>query len=872
MFEVMITIHIVSIFLVLSSLVVLFRGEATYGQKLLSYFMISELVQSVGYLLELFSKSLEEAMVAVKFEYLGSSVVAIFYMMFIRHYCGRRENRLFERVLLLCALLGVVMVWTSPMHKLFYSSIGFEQFGDNYRLALTYGPYFYFHCLIAIAIPWFVVAWTLIDSIIKEKDKKKRKNLYIVIGGSSIAFFVFVIYTLGFFFEGYDPNPVTMSLMLSIMTIFVWNRKDYNLTKAAANNVLQALNDGVITIDEYFKVISYNDNAEKVFPDISEYKTIGEIPEFPLQVLVEEDKNEFIVEGRNYEGHISRLKDQDGDVRGYTILFTDVTDTVEHIKNINLMREKAEEANKAKSLFLANMSHEIRTPMNAIVGLSELIIEESRGRKMYDYACDIKSAALNLLGIINDILDLSKVEAGKMELIDEDYYVQILVQDTINMVKVAAAQKGLKVNVDIDKNIPYQLSGDEVRIRQVLINLLNNALKFTRQGSISLSATGGFVDEESYKLCFKVSDTGIGIKEEDLEHIYESFQQLDMNINRKVEGTGLGLAITKNLVQLMHGSIQVESEYGKGTIFTVEVMQRVVTRDTIEDNPITREALNNADLRMFKSEGYKVLVVDDNIINRKVVVKMMEEYKFDIHEADSGKKAIALANENKYDMILMDHMMPEMDGVEATGVIRSTSPLNGDTIIIALTANAIAGAKEMYMSNGFQDFLAKPFERIQLHELLGKWIASSRKKYSTELVQEEKVSEDEMAGIFMAGVNLRDAVKRNDGDLKSYLDLINEFYKDGNKKVVQLEKLLEAGDYENYGIEANALKSSAANIGAERLSDKAKIHELAVMDNKFDYVTEYHNELIVSYKKILDEIEKVLKKKQYGEFVNYKKD
>lgn len=867
MFDIMIAMHILSIFLILSSLIVMFRGEATYGQKLLNYFMIAELVHSIGYLLELFSKTLEEAMIAVKIEYLGSSVVAIFYMMFIRHYCGFKESRLFERSLLVCTMIGVIMVWTTPTHKLFYRSIGFEKVDFNYRLVLEYGPSFYFQCLVAIVIPWFVVAWTLFDSVRKEKEKKKRKNLFIIIGGSCIAFFVFVLYTLGFF-NSYDPTPVTMAVMLSIMTIFVWNRKDYNLTKAAANNVLQALNDGVITLDEHFKVISYNVTAEKVFPGIATYKTIGEISEFPLQVLVEESKTEFIVDGRNYEGHISRLKDVDGDVRGYTILFTDVTDTVEHIKNINLMREKAEAANQAKSLFLANMSHEIRTPMNAVVGLSELIIEESRGRKMYDYACDIKSAALNLLGIINDILDLSKVEAGKMELISGDYYVQILVQDTVNMIKVAAAQKGLKVNVDLAQDMPYKLNGDEGRIRQVLINLLNNAIKFTRQGSVSLKASGQFVDDENYRMCFEIQDTGIGIKEEDLGHIYESFQQLDMNINRKVEGTGLGLAITKNLVQLMDGDIQVESEYGKGTTFRVVIMQKVVTKDTIRDNQITREALKKADMRMFECEGFRVLVVDDNIINRKVVVRMMADYKFDIHEADCGMKAIELAKENKYDMIFMDHMMPEMDGVEATGIIRSESELNKDTVVVALTANAIEGAKDMYLSNGFQDFLAKPFERVQLHELLNKWIGASRKKYSTQLVQEEKVSEDELAGIFMDGVNLRDAVKRNDGDLKSYLDLINAFYVDGSRKVLQLEELLEAGDYRNYGIEAHALKSSAANIGAERLSDTAKVHEMAIKNEKFDYVTEYHNELIVSYKKILGEIEKVLRKKQYGEFEN----
>ena len=865
MFVLMISAHILAVFMILSALVVMFRGEATYGQKLLNYFMIAELVHNVGYLLEIFAKTQEAAFTAVKIEYLGSSVVVIFYMMFIRHYCGFKEKKLFERILLIVAFIVDVMVWTSPYHQMYYKSISFREGEYYYQILLEYNWGFLLHCVFCVAIPWLVVAWTLFVSYRRETDEKRRTNLKLIIAGTSFAFVVFVIYILGFF-DGYDPNPITMASMLSVMVIFIWNRKDYNLTKAASNNILNALNDGVITLDEHFRIISYNPAAEKIFPEIYVGQPIGDIPEFPIQVLVEEDKNEFIVEDRHYEGHINRLKDVDGDVRGYTILLTDITATVEQIKSINLMREKAEAANQAKTQFLANMSHEIRTPMNAVVGLSELIIEESRGRKMYDYACDIKSAALNLLSIINDILDLSKVEAGKMELVNNDYHVQILVHDTISMVKVAASQKGLQMKVDLDENMPYMLHGDEGRIRQVLINLINNAIKFTRHGSVSLGVSGDFFDDDTYEMRFEVKDTGIGIKEEDLEHIYEAFQQLDMNINRKEEGTGLGLAITKNLVQLMNGDIQVESVYGEGTTFRVVIKQKVVTRDTIKDKPITREKLKQTDMRMFECDSYNVLVVDDNIINRKIVVKMLKEYKFNVHEADSGMKAIEHAKENKYDMILMDHMMPEMDGVEATGIIRSQCPLNEDAIIIALTANAIEGAKEMYLANGFQDFLAKPFERVQLHDMLSKWIEEKRKKFSEGVVREEKVSEDELAGIFMDGVNLREAIKRNDGDLKSYLDMINLFYVEGGTKVQYLEKLLEDGDYSNYGIEAHALKSAAANIGAERLSLKAKTHEMAIKDNKFDYVTEYHNELIVSYKKILEEIEKVLRKKKYGQF------
>ncbi|MBO5425496.1 MAG: response regulator [Lachnospiraceae bacterium] len=555
-------------------------------------------------------------------------------------------------------------------------------------------------------------------------------------------------------------------------------------------------------------------------------------------------------------------------MRGYTILISDVTETYNQIKYISDMREKAEAASKAKTAFLANMSHEIRTPMNAVVGLSELIIEESRGRKMYDYACEIKSAALNLLSIINDILDLSKVEAGKMVLVKDAYYTQIFIQDIVNLVKVAAAQKGLQLKVDMSEDLPYRLDGDEGRIRQILINILNNAIKFTKNGYVRFSIEGQYIDDNRYELCFVIEDTGIGIRKEDFKNIFESFQQLDMNINRKNEGTGLGLAITRSLVQLMDGSIDIDSEYGKGTTFTVKLVQEVVDTKTIKEEPVTREGLQETDRRMFKSEGYRVLVVDDNIINRKIVVAMMKEYDFDIDDCDSGKKAIELAKEKAYDMVLMDHMMPEMDGVEATRIIRSECSLNSDATIIALTANAIEGAREMYLSNGFEDFLAKPFERIQLHELLNKLIDDIKKQYVENIVKADKISEDQLAEIYMNGIDVRDAIKKRNCTIEDYLELLNLFYLEGKNKKPYMRQLFFDGDYKNYGIEAHALKSAAANIGAYKLSEKAKELEFAVKEDKIEDVFQNYNTLDIDYGNILDEIESVLRKKEYGKFQN----
>ena len=864
MFGVLVGFHIFGIILMIYSLFIMFRGESTYAQKLVIYFIVAEIVQNAGYLLELFSKSQAEALLAVKFEYIGSSLVVIFYMMFIRHYCGMKERIVFERALLLCAALGVVMVWTSPAHSFYYKEISFVCTGLFPHLELSYGPGFFIHTGFTVVIPWLAVLHAFVYTMITDKQKSKQINLIWIILGTMFSFVVFVMYVLRVFPGGYDPTSITMAYMLSLMVIFIWNRKDFNLTRAAANTVLNSLGDCMITLDENYKVLIYNSAAKELFPNIKIYQKVEEVEGFPIRFFEGESRYEFEIGDKHYESHLRPIEDFEHIVRGYTVLIMDVTSTYEYIKEVTEMREKAEEANRAKSDFLANMSHEIRTPMNAVVGMSELIIEESRGRKMYDYACNIKSAALNLLSIINDILDLSKVEAGKMELVEDEYFVQVLIQDTVNLVQMAAEQKGLQMKVQLAEDIPYKLYGDEGRIRQVLINILNNSIKFTKEGYVSIAVSSVYSNENEICLRFVIEDTGIGIKQEDMDSIFESFRQLDMNKNRKTEGTGLGLAITKKLVTLMQGDIQVESEYGSGTCFTIQIKQRVLDMRTVKDMPMTQHAAEAKKGQMFVCKNYRVLVVDDNVINRKVATAMLASYGFQIHEASSGKAAIELVKKNVYDMIFMDHMMPEMDGVEATQIIREEcKETAGQTIIIALTANAIRGAKEMYLENGFEDFLSKPFERIQMHDILDRWIPQELRDFVDAVVEENKASEDDIAEIFMSGVNVRKVIMSDDLSIEEYLNMIHQFKLDSDKRKPLLCKLAQEKKMEQYAMEVHALRGAAAKIGAENLSSEAKMHEKAIHQGEFGYIDEQYAQLVLYYDRVLQEIERVLRKKQY---------
>ena len=514
--------------------------------------------------------------------------------------------------------------------------------------------------------------------------------------------------------EGYDPTPVSLALMFAVLVLRVWNKNDFDLKRTATDTVLNSLGDGMITLDEEYGVLMYNETARKLFPEMEHHKKISEIPQFPMSVIDGEEK--FEIGERYYEGHLHTLIDNEGVVRGYSVLIVDVTTTHEYINKLDVMRREAEDANRAKSDFLANMSHEIRTPMNAIIGMSELIIEESRGRKLFDYAEDIKTAALNLLAIINDILDLSKVESGKMELVEAEYSVQKMIRDTTNLVKAVAVQKGLQLNVKVAANVPAGLYGDEGRIRQILINLINNAIKFTHEGYVELLIGARHLEDEYVELVLRIKDTGIGIKEEEMPHVFEAFRQVDMKRNRKIEGTGLGLAITMQLVDLMQGVIDVDSTYGVGTCFTVRIKQKIVDSGEI---PEEIEEEDEKNIRMFEAENYRVLVVDDNRVNRKVATSMLKAYKFEIDEAEDGKTAIQMVSGKKYDLIFMDHMMPELDGIETTHMIRKeyAKQIEG-TAIVALTANPLKDKRIRALEHGMDHHLILPFNDIELKEIL----------------------------------------------------------------------------------------------------------------------------------------------------------
>jgi len=625
----------------------------------------------------------------------------------------------------------------------------------------------------------------------------------------------------------------------------------------------------------------------------------------------------------------------------------------------------AEAASKAKSDFLAKMSHEIRTPMNAIIGMAELALRENKPDIIREHIITIKQAGANLLSIINDILDFSKIESGKLEIIPGHYQFSSLINDVVSIIRMRVVDSNLSFVVNIDCNVPNSLFGDETRIRQILLNVLSNAVKYTKKGFVSFSVSGE-ITEETVFLTIDVTDTGNGIKPEDLKKLFGEFVQIDSASHKGIEGTGLGLVITKKLVNAMGGNISVQSEYGKGSTFTIMLSQKIcspeplasienpeeksvlvyepnkiytdsiictvdnlgVTCQRAENDYELREKLQTKDYtflfvshsllmnakamtRELKSktkivvlaefgnatadmnldvlampvhsisvanilngvsgrfsysakEGVsvarfvapkaRILIVDDIGTNLKVAEGLMLPYKMQMDLCLSGSAAIEAVKKHPYDLVLMDHMMPQMDGIEATKHIREVGYT--ELPIIALTANAISGIKEMFLENGFNDFLSKPIDTVKLNAVLAKWLPKEKQeKLDAKATGTDNSEEVE---IKIIGVDIKKGILLTGGTLKGYIQILAVFLKDGIQKIDEIRKSLETGNYSLYTTYVHALKSALASIGASELSESAKALEFAGKQKDFAFIASNNSQFLIDFEVILSDIEKVL--------------
>lgn len=846
------------------------KKKASETQKVLLIACCCAFVSILAYTLEINARSLEAMVMAVKFGYVGKCYVLLFFLMFMAYYCNIDIPKLVFRSFLVFNTVMLLIIITCDRHKLYYKSIRLSYEGLFPHVELEKGVCYW----MLMAVMLGLMAWYVILCLIEVKKRKgiEKKRLLLLSFSGLIPGYMLTVYLTGIM-NILDPVPLGIVLSCMLLTLNVNKYGLLDTMELAREKIIENTKDGLVILDTSYNLLYANDVARELFPDINQ----AESREKQIKEIFRENPREAVVdiEGRSYEIRVSRIEDDNnGDtVRGYLAWIFDMTFVNHYTEEMIRLRQEAEKANLAKTSFLAHMSHEIRTPMNAIIGFSDLCLNNGDEGEIKEYVQSIRESAGTLMVLINEVLDISKIESGKIVLTDVAYSMKELMKEVISAIIPQINAKHLTFRYLLEKDVPVMLKGDKKEIRHIMSNLLSNAVKYTAEGTILFKVKEIERKDRKTLLEIIVKDTGIGIKEENREQIFDRFERFDVKKNYAVEGTGLGLSIVKDLVQLMDGSIEVESVYGEGSLFRARIWQEVLDErkgeayrgSNCDDIKYTLEQLKNAvygnrgkrKRRSIRFPGAKVLVVDDNQVNLKVASGLLKLYGIDAKLAESGEECLNAVKKQSYDIIFMDQMMPGMDGVETLSRLREIKKGNKSTPVIALTANALVGVKEEMLEEGFDDFLGKPMDLTELENVLIRFLKELQEELP-EAGREETGFAAETAGryesLIRKGVDVQAGIELCGGE-ESYLEVLKAFVKNAPVQQRNLSQSLKLGDYRRYTVSVHALKSAAASIGALKLSEISRMHEEAGNKENIAYINEDFVNLIEEYGEIVKAIE-----------------
>ena len=748
----------------------------------------------------------------------------------------------------------------------YYSTNSFGRMVHNIFLA------FVAVTMIAMAILWV------------HKEKPKRQSYYVraaILSNIAILFSIIPDTILPMLGKPSFPSSA-YGMFLTYMITWFWATR-FNAFSITVGNLSQYIyesaNTAILIFDEYFRLVLANPYGQELLgiKKIENQKLMqlfqgtdaesGRIKDGILR------DNKGVAELVSVHGAIScslnfsLARDFHDDPYCIVCFVYDLT------KEKNMLEEVVR-ANEAKSQFLANMSHEIRTPINGILGMDSVLLKECHDENLREYAKNIQSAGQSLLSIINDILDISKIESGKMEILTIRYQLFSVLNDCYNLTKIKLQNKPVSFIMQINEKLPSWLYGDEVRIRQIINNFLSNAVKYTKEGNITFELDFEEKTDEQILLVITVRDTGIGIKEEDLGKLFESFTRIEEKRNRNIEGTGLGLNLTKNLVNLMGGEVFAESTYGKGSCFTAKIPQKIADAKPMGDFGKRYQqylSTSDDDKLSFLAPDAKILVVDDVTMNLKVVEGLLKATKIQIDTAVSGSECLECVKTTPYQMIFLDHMMPEMDGLETLEHMKNLADNpNAQTPVIMLTANAIVGAKEEYIEAGFTDYLTKPIRETELLEMILKYLPEElvceNGGQGIEKSQDAQDMEQPEAGgegaeplqrlEQLEGLDVKTGLTYCMNEEDFYIEMLQEFLQ--ADKASQLKHFLAEEDWDNYRTTVHALKSTSLTIGAAHLSGEAKALEMAAKEGNMDYIRSHHDGVMDEYKELTDHLKEIL--------------
>ena len=731
--NIMLAIHGVGIIICFLMTFLVYLAKPSEQQKILFAGTLFTFMDVAGYFYELQSKSLEVTRLAVKLEYLGTTMGLLCFLYFACLYSNHRNDKWLKFIKYFYTIdhfFILLLIFTIDFNTLYYKSITYTEENGFYIWVYEPGT-FYYWWIVLTTVLGIIIALIMIQSVLEHKNEK-RPELLLIFGASLVPIIFWTMRILGYLGH-YDSYPISMLITESFLVFVMYRYRLFDTVKGAKDRVIDEIKEGILVADGLDAVIYSNREADLIFPDMD--WNDKDMVRKQIFDFMEAHKDGFMIEERFYEWQRSEIFDDNQRKAGILYRISDMTDNYLYTKQLIELKEDAERANEAKSSFLARMSHEIRTPINAVLGMNEMILRETEADNIREYAINIHNAGKTLLSIINDILDLSKIESSKMEITENDYMLGSMILDIENMIAMRAEEKNLTFRILADSKLPKNLHGDEMRVKQCIVNLLTNSVKYTNEGSVTLEIDCADIQGNIINLRITVSDTGIGIREEELHMLFDPFTRLDMMRNKSVEGTGLGLSITKRLVAMMQGNLTVESEYGNGSKFTFVIPQKIMGTELLGDyrkaaDEVTEHSKSGAP-GTFIAPRAKILAVDDNRVNITVVKGLLKRLKVQFDAALSGAECLDKIRQNHYDIIFLDHMMPEMDGVETLqSMCQIEEYAQNPSVVIALTANAIVGAKEEYLQAGFEDYLSKPIDSMQLEQLIRRYLSPELIEYT----------------------------------------------------------------------------------------------------------------------------------------------
>ncbi len=717
----MTVIHGTGVLVCFVMILLVYMAKPSIQQKILLVGTICTFLDMAGYFLEMQSVSPEAARLSIKIEYIGTTMGLLSFLLFSCLYSSHLKDRHMKLIKGFYAadhIFILFLVFTIDHNTLFFKEIDRVMQNGCYFWSIVPGPVYYWWVATTMVLGILITFITLQTAL--EHKGEKRPEYFLLCLASLNPIFLWLLRMTGVL-GYYDPYPMSMMIMESFLVLVMYRYRLFDTVKTAKDRVIDDVKEGVLITDYNGEVIYSNREASRIFPEL-DWSDRQAIEEKVFQFL-EVHRDGFNLEGRHYQWQSGEIYDGNRRKAGVIYRISDITESYLYTKQLINLKEEAEHANEAKSAFLAHMSHEIRTPINAVLGMNEMILRESSSSAIREYALNIQNAGRILLSIINDILDLAKIESGQIEIVQSDYHLGKLLTDIENMVTMRAEESSLALHILADSKLPEMLHGDEKRIKQCIINFLTNSIKYTKEGKVTLQVGFTEAGKEMINLQVSVSDTGIGIQEDKLTLLFEPFVRLDRPENSNVEGTGLGLSITKSLIDRMGGSLRVESVYGKGSVFTFSIPQKVVGAELLGDYKEKSQRIAEKEREKFIAPQAKILAVDDNRVNITVARGLLKRLKVQFDSAMSGQECLDKINRMHYDIILLDHMMPGMDGVDTLHQMQKMECfIQEPSVVIALTANAVIGAKEGYLEEGFTDYLSKPIDYVKLEDMIRKYL------------------------------------------------------------------------------------------------------------------------------------------------------